>query len=368
MSVDQAIVSKKCVAHSRPLTRIVSQFDTHLKTMAVSNQSQMALSPGSQAQEALVSVIIPTYNRPAFLKESIESAVGQTYQNIEIIVADDCGPTGAENQKVIEAFQDSRIIYRRNATNLGVTQNFASALQQARGKYVASLNDDDLWNKDYLEKLVPPLEANPDLAVAFCDHYIIDETGTINYSETENVSRACNRAERKEGVYQPFCKVAIVERSVSPASTAVIRKNVDDLANIPSEVKTYYDLYLNYLCCRSGRGAYYYPEKLTRYRVHSQSYTQSYSKKNVENNIRDAEAHIFCFQSFMEDERLAELKPYFKDRLAFEMASVGINLLRSKKLAEARPYLWSALSQHLSLRTLVALTLSFSPPSLASRF
>lgn len=356
------------MANSRPVTRIVFQFDTQFKTMAVSNQSQTALSPRAQKLEALVSVIIPTYNRPDYLKEAIESAVGQTYQNLEVIVADDCGPMGTENQKVIEAFQDPRIIYRRNATNLGVTQNFASALKQARGKYVASLNDDDLWNKDYLEKLVPPLETNPDLAVAFCDHYIIDETGAINYSETEKVSRACNRAHRPEGIYQPFCKVAIVERSVSPASTAVIRKDVDDLATIPSEVKNFYDLYLNYLCCRSGRGAYYYPEKLTRYRVHSQGYTQSYSKKNVDNNIQDAKAHIFCFERFIEDERLAELKPYFKNRLAFEMASIGINLLRSKKAAEARSYLLSALSQQLSLRTLVAFILSFSPPSLASRF
>lgn len=322
----------------------------------------------SMEVQPLVSVIIPTYNRPDYLKEAIESAVGQTYQTIEVIVADDCGPASAQNQKIVEDFQDSRIIFRRNATNLGVTQNFANAIKQVQGKYIASLNDDDLWNPDFLEKLVPPLEANPDLALAFCDQYIIDEKGKINEQETEKVSRYCNRDRLAEGVYQPFCKVAIVESSVAPAISAVIRKDVDDLSNIPPEVKNFYDLYLNYLCCRSGRGAYYYPEKLTRYRVHSQSYTQSYSKENPEHNIRDAHAHIFCYNRFMEDERLADLKPYFKQRLAHEMTSIGINLLRTQKAAEARPYLLNALSQHLSLRTLVALSLSFTPKSLASRF
>jgi glycosyltransferase domain-containing protein len=366
MSVEQLFVSKECVANDKPVTRIASQFDIQLKTMAASNQSQTALSTG--AQDALVSVIIPTYNRPAYLKEAIESAVGQTYQNIEIIVADDCGLASAENQKIVEAFQDPRIIFRRNATNLGVTQNFASAIKEARGKYIASLNDDDMWNKDFLEKLVPPLERDPDLALAFCDHYVIDETGAINYPETEKVSQACHRADLKEGVYQPFCKLAIVESAVAPACAAVIRKDVDDLVNIPSEVRNFYDLYLNYLCCRSGRSAYYCREKLTRYRVHSESYTQSYEKIKIEHNIRDAKAHIFCYERFMEDERLAELAPYFKERLAHEMTSIGINLLRAKKAAEARPYLWSALSQNASVRTIVAFILSFTPQSLASRF
>lgn len=336
--------------------------------MAVSNQSQIALSTGSQKQEALVSVIIPTYNRPAYLKESIESAVGQTYKNIEIIVADDCGPASDENQKIAEFFQDPRIIFRRNGTNLGVTKNFASAIKQAQGHYIASLNDDDIWNKEFLEKLVPPLEANPDLALAFCDHYVIDETGAINYPETEKATQRCHRDRLQEGVYKPFCKVAIAESAVAPACAAVIRKDVDDLANIPSDVQPFFDLYLNYLCCRSGKGAYYCPERLSQYRVHSTSFTQSYSKANVENNILDAQAHIFCYNRFMEDERLAELLPYFKEKLAHQETTIGINLLRTKKPTEARSYLLSALSQHVSLRTLVALVLSFAPSSVASQF
>lgn len=333
--------------------------------MVTSKQSQTDFSTGSP--EPLISVIIPTYNRPKYLKEAIESAVEQTYQNIEIIVADDCGPASLENQKIADAFQDSRIIFRRNPTNLGVTFNFTKAIKEARGKYIASLNDDDLWNQDFLEKLVPPLEANPDLALAFCDHYVIDDDGVINYSDTERATRYCHRDRLKEGVYQPFCKLSIVEHAVAPACAAVIRKDVDDLTNIPSEIGVFYDLYLNYLCCRSGRGAYYYPERLTRYRVHSQSYTQGYSQTNVEHNIRDAKAHIFCFQHLMEDERLAELKPYFQKRVAHEMTSIGINMLRAKQTTDGRHYLLKALSQHPNFRTILALILSFIPQSFASK-
>lgn len=333
--------------------------------MAASNQSQTNLS--TDLAQPLVSVLIVTYNRPKYLKEAIESAVGQTYQNIEIIVADDCGPASFENQKIAEAFQDPRIIFRRNPTNLGVSLNFTKAIKEAQGKYIASLNDDDMWNQDFLEKLIPPLEANPDLALAFCDHYIIDETGAINHQKTEEVSQYCNRTNLKEGVYQPFCKLSIVEHAVAPACAAVIRKDIEDLANIPSEVNVFYDLYINYLCCRSGRGAYYYPERLTRYRIHSDSFTYSYSPANVERNIRAAKAHIFCFQRFIEDERLVEIKPYLKANLSHEMTSIGINMLRAKQTTEGRSYLLNALSQHLSLRTILALILSFIPQSFASR-
>jgi glycosyltransferase domain-containing protein len=334
--------------------------------MAVSNQSQMALSP--RTQDALVSVFIPTYNRPDYLKQAIESAVGQTYQNIEIIVADDCGPAIAENQKIVEAFQDPRIIFLRNATNLGVTLNIANALKEARGKYIASLNDDDIWNNDFLEKLVPPLEANPDLALAFCNQYIIDSEGEINYPETERITRYLNRDRLKEGIYQPFYKIALIESCVGPACGAVIRKDIDELANIPAEVGNGWDLYLNYLCCRSGHGAYYYPEKLVRYRVHSESMTQSYSKKNVEANIRNAKATIFCNERLMEDERLKDIKPYLRKGWADATTTLGINLLRAKKAAEARPYFLSALGQYPNIRTLVALMLSYTPTSFASRF
>jgi glycosyltransferase involved in cell wall biosynthesis len=320
----------------------------------------------TSSQEALVSVLIPTYNRPAYLKEAIESAVQQSYQNIEIIVADDCSPESP--QEIIDAFQDPRIIFKRNVTNLGMICNIRNMFKEARGKYIAHLNDDDLWNKDFLEKLVPPLEVNPDLVLAFCDHYMIDEGGAIDYPETEKCTRVNHRKHLQEGVYQPFCKLALVERAVAPACAAIIRKDVLDWDDIPSEAAGLWDVYINYLCCRSGHGAYYYPERLTRYRMHLQSYTYSYSKKNVETNIRKIKGEIFTYERLMEDERLEELKPYFKERWAHNTTSIGINLLRAKKAADARPYLLRALGQHISLRTLVALFLSFTPQSLASRF
>ena len=122
----------------------------------------------ASAQEPLVSVIIPTYNRLSYLKQAITSAIGQKYQNIEIIVSDDCSPESP--QAMVESFQDSRIRFYRNEKNLGICLNVINAFKQAKGKYVASLNDDDMWNEDFLTILVPPLEANSDLVLSFSDY------------------------------------------------------------------------------------------------------------------------------------------------------------------------------------------------------
>ncbi|MFN6033110.1 MAG: glycosyltransferase family 2 protein, partial [Dolichospermum sp.] len=128
-----------------------------------------------KSSEPLVSVIIPTYNRPEYLKQAISSAVTQTYQNIEIIVCDNCSSENPES--LIESFHDSRIKFHRHPENIGMLANQLHAFKMAQGKYIASLHDDDMWNEDFLLKLVPPLEANSDLILTFCDQYIIDAQG-----------------------------------------------------------------------------------------------------------------------------------------------------------------------------------------------
>lgn len=314
----------------------------------------------------LVSVITPTYNRPEYLKAALTSAVKQTYRNIEIIVSDNCSPENP--QSIVESFQDPRIRFFRNSTNLGMFANTMNAFKKARGKYVASLLDDDMWEETFLEKLVPPLEANSNLALAFCDHYMINADGEIDYALTEYCSELFHRAGLKEAIYQPFYKLSLVDRAVSTATAAVIRREVVDWDSIPSEVGGSWDIYLNYLCSCSGLGAYYYPEKLTRYRVHEQTDTMLSGSRNSQAKIRKATADMFCYERFMQDERLHELKPYFMQQWGHISTTLGIGLMRSKQIKEARPYFWRSLRQKLTLRTVAALMLSFTPPKIAAKF
>ncbi|MBR8833855.1 MAG: glycosyltransferase family 2 protein [Stigonema ocellatum SAG 48.90 = DSM 106950] len=318
-------------------------------------------------QDALVSVIIPTYNRPEYLKQAIASAVNQTYKNIEIIVSDNCSTSNT--QEIVESFQDSRIRFWRQPTNVGMFANQQHAFKMAQGKYVASLHDDDMWNEDFLEKLVPPLEEHPDIILAFCDQYIIDAHSKIDYAGTEENTRAYKRNILQKGCHQPFYEIAVVHKSVPTAAACVIRNELVDWDSIPSEVGGMWDLYLSYLCSRSGRCAYYYPERLTRYRTHEQADTKkSANRRDPQAKIRKAKAEIFCYEQFMTDEVLQKYHPYLKQKWLEAQTSLAISLLLAQQTTQARPLLWRVFNeQKLNLRTIAALTLSFTPRILANQ-
>ncbi|MEH1843416.1 MAG: glycosyltransferase family 2 protein [Nostoc sp.] len=319
-----------------------------------------------ESQQPLVSVIIPTYNRPEYLKQAIASAVKQTYQNIEIIISDNCS---SENpQALVASFGDSRIRFWRHQQNVGMIANQQHAFKMARGKYVASLHDDDIWNEDFLAKLVPPLEVNSELILAFCDQYIIDANSIINNVGTEENTRSYKRDKLAKGIHQPFYKIGLVDKSIPTAASCVIRNNIIDWDSMPSEVGGMWDLYLTYLCCISGYGAYYYPERLTRYRAHEQTDTMLSGSRDMQAKIRKAKSEMFCYQVFMEDARLQQFKTYFQQKWLEANTTLGIGLLRSEQIAAARPYFWQALNkQKFDIRTMAALTLSFTPRFFADK-
>lgn len=315
----------------------------------------------TQISEPLVSVIIPTYNRPEYLKQAINSAVNQTYQNIEIIVSDNCSPENPEN--LVASFCDPRIRFWRHPENVGMLNNQMNALKMAQGKYVASLHDDDMWHQDFLAKLVPHLETNPNLILAFCDQYIIDDQSQINPTATKENSRSYKRDKINYGSHQDFQKIGLVDKSIPTAAACVIRNGLINWDSIPSEVGGMWDLYLTYLCCISGYGVYYYPEKLTYYREHEQTDTLLSGRRNIQAKIRKAKSEIFCYKTFMEDKRLQQFHSHFRNLWLEAHTTLGIGLMLDQQTTAARSYFWQALQkQKFNLRTLIALTLSFTPP------
>lgn len=320
----------------------------------------------TQIAEPLVSVIIPTYNRLEYLKQAITSAVNQTYQNIEIIVSDNCSPENPEN--LLASFCDSRIRFWRHPENVGMLNNQMHAFKMARGKYVASLHDDDMWHPDFLAKLVPHLETNLNLILAFCDQYIIDGQSQINRRATEENSRSYKRHKIANGIYQDFQEIGLVDKSIPTAAGCVIRNGLINWNSIPSEVGGMWDLYLTYLCCISGYGIYYYSEKLTYYREHEQTDTLISGRRNIQAKIRKAKSEIFCYKTFMEDKHLQHFHSHFRKLWLEAHTTLGIGLMLDQQTRSARSYFWQALQkQKFNLRTLIALILSFTPPKLTHK-
>lgn len=129
----------------------------------------------------LVSIIMPSYNTGRFIAETINSVLAQSYTNWELIIVDDC--SSDDTDEVLSRFlTDERIKYFKNDKNSGAAISRNKALREAKGKWIAFLDSDDLWTADKLEKQICFMEQN--------DYHF----SYTNYSEIDEESRPLGRS------------------------------------------------------------------------------------------------------------------------------------------------------------------------------
>jgi glycosyltransferase involved in cell wall biosynthesis len=126
-----------------------------------------------------VSVGLAVYNGEKYLEEAIDSILGQTYRDFELIISDNASTDRTEEICQTYAGRDSRVRYRRNATNIGGANNENSTVPLARGEYFRWAAYDDVCAPDLLEKHVAVLDGDPGLVLCFSMVNEIDENGTI---------------------------------------------------------------------------------------------------------------------------------------------------------------------------------------------
>ncbi len=127
----------------------------------------------------LVSVCIPTYENARHLSACIESALAQTCEHLEILVADDSSTDDSHAIAQRYARVDSRLRCWRNESNLGLGGNWNLCLERARGRYVMLFHGDDVYAPTVVEQLLGSLQANPRLGAAFTLATWIDEDNRI---------------------------------------------------------------------------------------------------------------------------------------------------------------------------------------------
>ena len=126
----------------------------------------------------LVSIIMPSYNTAQYIDKSIKSVINQTYQNWELIIVDDASDDNTD--EVVNAFLiDGRIRYFKNERNSGAAISRNKALREAKGKWIAFLDSDDLWSPEKLERQIAFMEAN-DYHFSYTDYCEIDDEDNKN--------------------------------------------------------------------------------------------------------------------------------------------------------------------------------------------
>ena len=184
-----------------------------------------------------ISVIMSAYNAQKTISRAIRSVLNQTYDDIELIVVNDCSTDNTE--KIVKKYKDNRIVYIKHDVNLGAGCARNTGIKNATGDYIAFLDSDDYYNKEYLQTMVDGTEngkfdivssgyiaiedkhrktKKPKACKAYDNLYINDNSGTIHFLNVQLVRKELfDRVE--------YCKRRFIEDSSTFVKLLYYAKN-----------------------------------------------------------------------------------------------------------------------------------------------
>ncbi|MEC0232691.1 glycosyltransferase [Paenibacillus alba] len=195
-------------------------------TITQNTEKQVFLNEYAKNFLPLVSILIPTYNRPHYFKLALESVLQQTYRNIEIIVCDDS--TNDETLQFIQPYLESyhHIRYYKNETNLGQFDNDIQCMELAKSEYVNFLMDDDLFHSTKIEKMMKYFIEDVDQSITLVTSHrqLIDGEG--NYSgELQATARIFETTTIMDGIEAGEMMLGNVLNFIGEPTTVLFRKN-----------------------------------------------------------------------------------------------------------------------------------------------
>jgi len=213
----------------------------------------------------LVTIAIPTFNRAAYLMQAIESALGQTFGNIEVLISDNASTDNTQTVIWLALDADSRVRSLTQASNLGMVGNWNACLAAARGDYFLLLSDDDLLEPDAVELLISGLANRHSRIVYGKVIYIGERGGTCSIVAPELESGSDLVAGYSRG-----------ERVVYPSATLIRTRDARSCGGYP-DTGTATDFALLLLLLRNNSAVRYFDRPVARYRLHESalSYTDS---------------------------------------------------------------------------------------------
>lgn len=217
----------------------------------------------------LVTIAVPTYNRPDQLREAVASALDQSYSNVEVLIGDNAASETVRAWSQSVAERDSRLRYQSYASNLGMAGNWNALADRAQGELFLLLADDDRLLPSCAETLVAALQQH-DGVLAFSNHYLIDGDGRRLEEESRQVTRQYHRDTLPAGRI-PDPEACVWRGSISIASSLMPTRDVrrlrfkEDL-NTP-EIELFVRL------AQEGGNFVFVRDYLSEYRVHSGSAT-----------------------------------------------------------------------------------------------
>lgn len=172
----------------------------------------------------LVSIIMPSYNTAQYIAASIRSVQAQTYENWELLIVDDCS-TDNSDAVVAPFLSNARIRYLKNEVNSGAAASRNYALREARGRWIAFLDSDDLWHPEKLERQITFMETK-DCHFSYTCYEQIDERSAPSGITVRGPAHITKRGMVR--FCWPGCLTVMYDAdAVGPLQIPAIRKNND---------------------------------------------------------------------------------------------------------------------------------------------
>lgn len=232
----------------------------------------------------MVSFIIPSYNRNAYLTQLLESIISQDYKNIEIIVVDDNSSDGTESTMKKYALQYPFIQYHRNDKNMGCGFNRGFGFNQSKGDYIVFADDDDYYTDDsFLTKCLNIFDQYDDLSfVSGLTYILIEKTG-----QKKEIKMNVNGYMEKSKYLENFSLKYSKPQSTFPTlfkRKSLLLAGVDQMEMV-NDVSIYMRMLLY-------GGAYILQDYIGVYRVHDNNITKSLTSDFIIENL-DEKNYIF---------------------------------------------------------------------------
>ncbi|MEH2068025.1 MAG: glycosyltransferase [Nostoc sp.] len=218
-----------------------------------------------------VSVIIPTYQRADLVSETIESVLAQTYTDYEIIVVND-GSTD-NTREVLAQFKDKITVIYQDNQGLPAARN--TGIMASQGRYIAFVDDDDLWLPYKLEKQIPCFESNPNIGLVYSNMVFFKDNRVLSYNMWPKGSHP-------PGVLQDWMLFMV---DYIPVPTVVVRRECLDEVGLFDQTLTScedYDLWLRII---EKFPVHFLNELVAFYRLSANSMSQNKERMLV-NEIR----------------------------------------------------------------------------------
>ena len=275
------------------------------------NSQTLLLAERSSEEYPLVSILIPTYNRPEYFKIALESAINQTYPNIEIIIGDDSTDNQTENlvKEYINKFKN--IKYYHNKENLGQFDNDLKLINLASGEYINFLMDDDVFEQNKIATMMKYFieDSEGTLSVVSSNRKLIDQNGNFIKNFISDEDSPCFTDFKGDGMRTAEIMCKLNWNLIGEPSTPLFRKskltepfgtynNRRFICNV--DMASWYTLLKNGDCIILS-------EPLSSFRIH-----QGQQLRNEKNIIGGIEDYTFVILNAKKNNMLKDNNEYLK--------------------------------------------------------